>query len=50
MTLAQLLDNADSRELSLWLALYELEGDEAGNRALAARAESALAQHRASRK
>ena len=42
MTLAQLLANADSRELGMWLARDLAKAEEQHNNALAARAEAAL--------
>lgn len=42
MTLSQLLANADSRELTLWRALYDMEAEQRSNDALAAKAEAAL--------
>jgi len=40
MTLRQLFENADSRELGLWIALYDQENKEASLQNLAARAEA----------
>jgi hypothetical protein len=42
MTLKQLFEHADSRELGLWTALYQIEAAEQQKRALIARAEAGL--------
>jgi hypothetical protein len=41
MTLSQLLANADSRELGLWTALYQIEAKEQQTRDLVAKAHAA---------
>lgn len=46
MTLSQLLANADSRELTLWRAYFDLEAEQRSNDALAAKAEAALRNRR----
>jgi len=46
MTLSQLFNNADSRELALWIALYRQEADSQRLQEMAARAESARRRRR----
>lgn len=47
MTRTRMLNEMTSTELTDWMALYQIEGREAELRALEARANQALARHRA---